>query len=544
MASGDNHQWGFHQYPQPSDHGAVQGGYLGHSFQRDGDDGSGSNANTNSFGLAHQWQTSQDNQFMQQNGFSYQPQGQAFSAQQFPAGSSHTQTHQHPQAFSGTMSLEGPKELSWDYSFAFETNQLTGLGEDGGSYGGVPNASHFSHAVPNTIAGQQPQHHQRQQPQQTPQQPHHQAQQPQQLPQQQQHPHPHQHQHQLNAGHPSGQVYTPGQVAGYGRNMQQPQPQSMAQSMSSRQTVEFQQSVASQHQQQQQQQPVVAQHQHQQPNPLQVGSRPNPQLQSLNQPQQISRVGTPQSMTSVNQARQSPFSGRAVPPMPMQQQGSHNQFPIQDTHSSPAVPFSVPQQTSMASTSANIPNNPTTQSRFMPPQLVAPQRPSQSPVTQTNAPALPNTMSKCQTDNQLMFQHALQSNAKPNSQLVSQHRVSTPTTAPTTAWLEQQWPGLEQPQVSRKDENAIPVCGSRYVSLGFMDPVQIDPDADENQTIHDVADPSEYAGLSFGNLFPSANGQPRILANQILQNWASALVQDDSAGQIEQERRLRQHFGE
>lgn len=139
-----------------------------------------------------------------------------------------------------------------------------------------------------------------------------------------------------------------------------------------------------------------------------------------------------------------------------------------------------------------------------------------------------------------MLQHAMQSNAKPNSQLV---RLNTPTTTPTTAWQEQQRPGLEQPQVSRKDDNAIPVCGSRYVSLGFMVPVQIDPDADENQTTHDVIDPSEYTGLSFGNLFPSTNGQPRILASQILQNWASALVQGDSAGQIEQERRLRQHFG-
>lgn len=541
MASGDSHQWGFHQYPQPSDHGATQaGGYLGHSFQRDGDDGGGSNANTNSsFGLAHQWQTPQDNQFMQQNGFSYQPQGQAFSAQQFPAGTSLTQTHQHPQAFSSTMSLEGPKDLPWDYSFGFETTQLAGLAEDGGSYGGVPNNSHFSHAVPNTIAGQQPQHHQRQQPQQNTQQPHHQAQQAQHLQQQhptQQHPHPHQHQHQhqLNAGHPSSQVYTPGQVAGYGRNVQQPQPQAMAQSMNSRPAIEFQQSVTSQHHQQQQQ-----------PNPLQAGSRQNPQLQSLNQPQQISRVGTPQSMTPVNEARQSPFTGRAVPPMPMQQQGNHNQFPVPDTRGSPAVPFSLPQQTTTANSSANVPNNPTTQSRFMAPQLVAPQRPSQSPGPQLNTLALPNTMSRGQTDKQLMFQHAVQSNAKPNSQLASQPRVGTSTTTATTAWQEQQpRPGVEQPRVIGKDENAIPFCGSRYVGFGFAIPVQMNPDADENQTICDVTDPSEYAGLSFGDFFPSANGQPRILASQILQNWASALVQGDLAGQTEQERRLRQHFGQ
>lgn len=580
MASGDNHQWGFSTYPQTSEHSAVQGDYLGHSFQRDGDDGS--NINTNSFGLAHQWQTSQDSQFMQQNGFSYQPQSQAFPGQQYSNGSSHVQTPQHPQAFSSSMSLESSSDMSWDYGFGFETNALAGLGEDGGSFAnqlpaasnpnGVPNTSSFPQAMSNTIAGQQPQHRQRQQPQQVAQQPQQQAQQPQhyqqqQLPRQQhqqaqqaqhlhqqqlsqqqqhaQHPHPHQQQHQLNAGHPSGQVYASAQVAGFGRNMQQSQAQSMAQTMSSRSVVgEFQQSVASQ---QQQNQPAVPQHQHphqhQHPNPLQSGARQTPQLQSLNQPQQISRVGTPQSMTPVNQARQSPFSSRAIPPMPMQQQGSHNQFSGQDARGSPAVPFSVPQQTSMASTSANISNNPTTQSRFMPSQLVASQRPSRSPVPPANSPALPNTVSRGQKDtNQPIYQPMMQSNAMSNSQVGNQPRTSTPLTA-AAAWPEQQRPGVEQPRVSRVDENAIPACGSRYVSLAFAAPLPIDPDTEEYQTIRDVIDPSEYAGLSFGNLFPPVNGQSRILATQIVQNWASALIQGDLAGQVEQEQRLRQHFG-
>lgn len=574
MASGDNHQWGFSAYPQASEHGAVQRDYLGHPFQRDGDDGG--NINTNSFGLAHQWQTPQDNQFMQQNGFSFQPQSQNFPAQQYSNGSSHTQASQHPQAFSSSISLEGPSEISWDYGFGFETNPLAGLGEDGGSFAnqlpaasnanGVPSTSPYSQAMPDTMSGQQtrqiPQQPQQpaqksqqyQQQQQQPHQPHQQhqqaqqAQQPpqpqhlhhQQLPQQ--HPHPHQQQHQLNAGHTSAQVYAPAQVAGFGRNMQQSQAQSMAQTRSSRPVAgEFSHSVASQ---QQQHQPTVPQQQHQQPNPLQAGARQNHQLQSLNQPQQISRVGTPQSMTPINQASQSPFSGRVIPPMPMQQQqGSQNQFPGHDARGGPAVPFSVPQQTSMTSTSANISNNPTTQSRFMPSQLVTSQRPLQSPVPQANPSALPNTIPRGQQDsNYPTYQPMMPSNVMSNSQLGNQSRTGTPLNV-AAAWAEQQRPGIQQPRVSRVDENAIPVCGSRYVSFAFTAPLQIDPDLNEYQTVRDVIDPSEYAGPSVGNLFPSVNGQTRILAAQIFQDWASALVQGDLTGQVEQEKRLRQHFG-
>lgn len=489
----------------------------------------------------------------QQNGFSYQPQTQAFPAQhqQFATGSSHTQTHQHPQAFSGSMSLEGPSDISWDYGFGFETNPLTTIGEDGGAYGNqlpaasnpnrIPNPSAFQ-AMSNTIPAQQAQQAQqqrRQQQQQQAQQPqhHHHQQLPQQ--QQQQHPqhpqHPHQHQHQLNASHPSGQVYASGQGAGFGRNMQQSQPQGIAQAISSKPVMDFQQSMANQHQQHQ---PVIPQHQHQQSNPLQAGARQNPQLQSLSQTQQISRVGTPQSMAAVNQSRQSPFNGRTVTPIPMQQHGSHIQFPIQDTRGSAATPFSVPQQTSVINTSANLSNISTTQSRFMPSQVVAPQQPPQSPVPQTSAMASMNTIPRGQKDNQAAFQPVMQSNAVPNNQ----PRVSTPmATAP--AWQEQHRPGPEQPRVVKLDEKDVPICGSRHVGLAFTAPMEVDPDADENQTIHDVSDPSEYAGLSFGSLFPSLNGQPRILASQILQNWASALIQGDLAGQAAQEQRLRQHFG-
>lgn len=492
---------------------------------------------------------------MQQNGFSYQPQGQAYSAQQFSAGNSHTQTHQHPQTFSGSMSLETPSDMSWDYGFGFEANPLANLGEHGGSYGNqlpaasnssnVPNTPPFPQGMPNTVSGQQPQHLQRQQSQQNLQQPHQhtqQAQQPQhhqQLPQQQpQHPH----QHQLNASHPSGQMYRSDPVAGYGRNLRQ--PQSMAQ------TIGFPQPVSNQ------------QHQHQQPhNSLQAGGRPNSQLQSLNQPQQISRVGTPQSVTPVNLPRQTPFSGRTATPMSMQQmqqqqqspppppqqqqqqsQVNHHQYSLQDTRGSPAVSFPAPQQTSMANITANISNNPTTQSRFMPAQQVALQQPSQSPIPQANTPALPNVIPGSQKENQLMFQPGVSVSVVSTGQPVSQPRTSTPK-AVATAWQERNGPGFEQPRISREDKNAIPVCGSRFVSFAFTVPVPIDPDADANQTILDIADPSEYAGLSFGNLFPSSNGQPRILATQIMQSWANALLKGDLPGQIEQEQRLRQHFG-
>lgn len=100
------------------------------------------------------------------------------------------------------------------------------------------------------------------------------------------------------------------------------------------------------------------------------------------------------------------------------------------------------------------------------------------------------------------------------------------------------------PRVLRRDDKAIPSCGSRFIGFSLVPSIPIGNDADKNRTIDDFADPAQIAETPFGNLFPEQpNGQRRVFASDLVREWTKALDQGDVASQTALELRLNQQLG-
>lgn len=538
MASGDNHQpWAYSHFTQPGQPAGQTGNFMNQGF------GQGDNENdisTNAFSIPQQWQ-SQDNHFIHDNSFSsFQPQSSSFSVQQqFPGNNAPVQSHQHPQSYTAPISMDGPSDMSWDYDFSFDSNPLTNIGDAGISYGngnglqqasganGMPSASSFPQGMSNTIPGQQ----------------------------------------RFGTGPPSGNMYTPNQVTGYGRNTPQAAPQALGQPVGQRQIMDYQQPAMNQQQPQPKQhhqpapqhqhpqpqhqhappqhQPTPVQHQHplpqhqhsqgqhQQPNPLNAASHQQSQLHqnSIGHAQQPPRIGTPQSIDPTPQPRQPAFNGRNVPPFPMQQQAQH--IPNPDGRNSPAIPFSAPQQShvqppNVAKASPSLSNTQTTQSRFVPQQLMAMQRPSQSPVPPPNNATMPNIVQKPDIQHQ-----STQPGAQPktNAQIASAALNQQPVAR-----------GLAPPRILHEDRNCP--MGSRHVAFSGAQILPVGDDAEANNTIGEIVDPSQVPAQSLGRfLMPGPSGQARTLAFEALRHWTRAVEQEDVASQNEWEQRLKKYLG-
>lgn len=504
-SGGDHQQWGYSHFNQSGQATGQTGNFMNQGFAGDGDN----DINTNAFAIPQQWEP-QDNQFLHDNNFSsFQPQSSGYPVQHFSGNNSHVQGHQHPQSYSAPISMEGPSDMNWDYDFGFDENALTGMADGGIPYtnslqqgsnaNGLTSSSSFPQDMSNAMPAQQ----------------------------------------QFATDPSSGNLYASSQTSAYGRNTQQSPPQAMAQPISQRQVIDYQQpqSAVTQHHQ-------SAGHQHQHPalpqnlqsNLLQAGSQQPNHLQSINHLQQTSRIGTPQSGTPTAQPRQSPFNGRNVPPLSMQQQGP---LSTPDAQGSPAMPFSAPQQTNaqtnVLKASPGLSNAQTTQSRFVPQQIVPAQRPSHSPIPPASNTALPNVMPKAQQQNmQPNFQTSVQSHIQPNSQPKTNMPIAS--AAPPAQPIVR---GLAPPRVLRYD-NHNSTMGSRFIGFTAATALPV-----SGNPIDEIPDPSQVTGDSFGRFLPPGpGGQIRILAFEALRHWTKAVEQDDVAGQNEWEQRLRNFLGE
>lgn len=562
MASGDNHQpWGYSHFnqngPEPG-----QGPFVNSSFGAPA--GGGLDDNPYSVAHGHQWQP-QESHFLQENGYSsFQPQhhsqhqhqpqaqdqGQAYQVQGFTGSNPHIASHQQPQAYShpAQISLDGQQELAWDYDFGFEPNPLTNMSYGSGlQHGSHPNGlpGSFAQEMPTTLAQQ----------------------------------------HQYLAEPSGGRNYSPGQqVSSNARSPQQHPPQPVVQQMNQRHThaMEYQQPSMSQqqhqqqeHQQQQQQQQHPhshQQHQHQahqqqqpaiiqhpQVNPLQNGNQQPNQPQTMSFQQQAPRVGTPQSLATNTQLRQSPFSGHQMPSISMQQ----GQFGVQNGRASPAVPFSAPQQMSASKAQPVLSNPPTTQSRFMPQQanlqqamssqtMPAP-RPTASPLSMNNPTPMQNIKPKIQQTMQQYVQPVqpnvqpnIQPNAQPsaqqNAQPIVQQRANVPAQSPAP-FQQAAVGGLAPPRVIRQDDKAIPSVRSRYIGFSLAPPADLEDSSEQETPVGELRDPDEITSGPLDYRFPILGNTFRPLASSIIQEWSKAMDKDDSAGQNDQEQRLKQHFG-
>lgn len=506
MASGGNHQqWGYSHFNQPGQATGQTGNFMNQGFASDGDN----DMNTNAFAIPQQWQP-QDNHFLHDNSFSaFPPQSSGYQGQHFPGNNSHAPGHQHPQSYSAPISMDGPSDMNWDYDFGFDTNSLSGIGDGGMSYAnslqqspnanGLPSSSSFPQDMANTMPAQQ----------------------------------------QFATDPSSGNLYASGQTSAYARNTQQSPPQAITQPISQRQIMDYQQpqpAVTQHHQPTGHQHQHPALPQHHQSNPLQAGSQQPNQLQKMNHLQQASRIGTPQSSTPTAQSRQSPFNGRNIPPLSMQQQG---QLSAPDGRGSPAMPFSAPQQTNaqpnVLKASPGLSHAQTTQSRFVPQQMMPAQRPSHSPIPPASTAALSNVMPKVQPQNlQSNFQTSVQLNVQPNTQ--PKMNVSLASAASSQQPIAR---SLAPPRVLRhEDRNSA--MGSRFVGFAATTALPVG-----GNTIDEIPDPSQVSGEPFGRFLPPGpGGQIRILAFEALHHWTKAVEQDDVAGQNEWEQRLRNFLGE
>lgn len=203
------------------------------------------------------------------------------------------------------------------------------------------------------------------------------------------------------------------------------------------------------------------------------------------------------------QPRQSPFQGRGVPPLSMQQQVPP---PSQQSQTGTAMPFSVPQPatstTAAARPSSSLPTAQTTQSRFVPQHLVAGQQVAQTP----GSPAY----------TQQPFQNAPE-------------------------------PGvgaLAPPRLLRRTDEGIPHYASRHVTFSFVPSLQIDEtDEEATRTTEELPDPTQLSGPPMGTLFPSQDAQPRVVTSDLMHEWTKMVDQNDVDGQNALERRLQQHLG-
>lgn len=394
--------------------------------------------------------------------------------------------------------MDGQQDVSWDYDFGFDTNPLAGMGDsmsfgNGLTHGSQATAlpSSFSQDMASTVAPQQ---------------------------------------HQFIPEPSSSHFYAPSQVPSNSRSPQQQPPQAMVQQVNQRQAMEYQQPNMN-HQPQQQQQQSPAASQNQQSNPLLRASQQPNQPQNMNMQQQVPRIGTPQSTSSTPQPRQSPFSGHQVPPLSIQQA----QFASQNGRGSPAVPFSAHQQINIPKAQPSLSNGPTTQSRFMPPQSLPAQRPvlpSPSPVA--NNTVLPNFKPIVQTS----IQQYVQSDVQPNIQ----PKAAVPVAA-SPVYQQPIAGGLAPPRVIRRDDKAIPSFRSRYLGFTPGHAADLESGTDEERPIGDIKDPNEIGDQLFPRYFPGPHGQVRPLASSFVQDWSRAVESDDTAGQNEQEQRLKQHLG-
>lgn len=540
MATGDNHQqWGFSHYPQQGQDPGQAGNFVNQGFGESGND---------AFSIAQQWQA-HDNQFLNEPDFSaYQSQGSAYpvqqSAQHFPGSNAHAQSHQHPQTYTAPLAMNGAQDMSWDYGFGFENNHLRGaLGGEDTPYASGLQQSHNPSGLSSTRSFPQAQELANNVPSQPP----------------------------FGADAAANHTFTPSQTPMYGRTVQQSPPQTMAQPLQhQRQLVDYQQQpVNQQHQPSpaQQQQPAVSQHhqpgmsqhapaishphgsampsQHQQ---LLQGSsqqQQQQQLQSINHPPQASRIGTPQShsATSTAQPRQSPFNGRGVPPLSMQQQA---QLSAQPGRSSPAMPFSAPQQSnvqiSAPKASPSLSNAQTTQSRFVPQHMVPAQQFAPSPTPPTNNGAALNNTPNSQPQN---MQPSLRggSQTMQHAQQSFQVNLNMPIAAAAPP-QELDADGIAGPRILRRDDKAIPSCGSRYIGFTLVPSLPIGDDSEANRTIDEFPDPASTTEAPFANLFPEQpNGQRRVFATDLVREWTQAVDQGDVASQNALEVRLRQQLG-
>lgn len=103
---------------------------------------------------------------------------------------------------------------------------------------------------------------------------------------------------------------------------------------------------------------------------------------------------------------------------------------------------------------------------------------------------------------------------------------------------------LVGPRVLRRDDKAIPSCGSRFIGFSLVPSIPIADDAESNRTIDEFPDPAQIAETPFGTLFPEhPNGQARVFASDLVREWMKALDQGDVASQTALELRLNQQLG-
>lgn len=562
MATGDNHQqWGFSHYPQQGQDSGQAGNFVNQGFGEPSND---------AFTIAQQWQA-HDNQFLNEPDFSaYQSQGSGYSLQQpaqhFPGSNAHAQSHQHPQTYTSPLTMNGAQDMSWDYGFGFEDNHLrSGLGGEDAPYASGLQQDRNTNGLPTTRS----------------------------FPQVQELPNNVPAQSQFGAETAGNHAFAPGQAPVYGRNIQQSPPQNMAQPLQQqRQLVDYQQQTVHQQnqppvpQQQQsavshhrqpglaqhqppishQQQPVVPQHhqqlmpqhqpavahnhvsgiptQHQQlPQGNSQQQQQQQQIHNASHSQQAPRIGTPQSHSGApaTQPRQSPFNGRGVPPLSMQQQA---QLSAQPGRSSPAIPFSAPQQSnvqmSAPKASPSLSNAQTTQNRFVPHPMVSAQQYVQSPAPPATNNGASNTTPNARSQ-------SMQSNLQGSPQPVQQHSQANLNMAaiPTAPPQGPSSGGLVGPRVLRRDDKAIPSCGSRFIGFSLVPSIPIGDDAEFSRTIDEFLDPTHTAETPFGNLFPELpNGQRRVFASDLVREWTKAVDQGDVASQTALELRLNQQLGE
>lgn len=84
---------------------------------------------------------------------------------------------------------------------------------------------------------------------------------------------------------------------------------------------------------------------------------------------------------------------------------------------------------------------------------------------------------------------------------------------------------------------------SRYIGFTFAPPADLEDGPEQETPIDDLRDPEEIIGGPIDYRFPALGNILRPLASSIIQEWSRAVDKDDSAGQNDQEQRLRQHFG-
>lgn len=560
MASGDNHQqWAFPQFQQQGQD-AVQTGNFG-------DQGYGDGAN-DAFTIAQQWQAQDNHfsiepefsSYQAQDGYPVQqqrPPQQQPQVQHFPPASAHAQSHQHPQTFAAPLALDGAQNMSWEgYDFGFGTDStIRGgagvLGPENPSYsGGVQqghNANGLSstssfpqsvHLTPEVTSQQQfradtPSAHiytstqtpvyarntQQSPPQGPPQamvQPAHQQRHVMDYNQQQQQQRPMTslHQQQMSSQHQQAtaqQLQTASQSPQpmTANQHQQPLTSQHQQLNKSQHTTmpQYLQSGAPHHQQQTPQQAQSAiPPQHQPAHLLQTSNQQAQQLQAMHHQQHAPRVATPQSHQVMPNAqpRQSPFQGRNVPPLSMQQQV---QLPSQQGQTGPTVPFTAQQQGGMKTaahrSSPSLPTAQTTQSRFVPQHMVPAQQ-----ATQTPAPPVYN------------------------------HQT----------FQQPQEPGvgaLAPPRLLRRTDQGVPHYASRHVTFALVPSLKIDEDdVEAASTIEELSDPAQSAGPPMSKMFPTHDDQPRVIASDLLREWTKMVDQNDESGQNALEERLQQHLGE